>query len=53
MTEERKKYLESLADDFCIDESVVFMCADMLGEGEDYDGLISALEDYEEDDLFD
>jgi hypothetical protein len=43
----RKEYLLSLAEDFGIDKSVVFTIASMLGETEDFDGLISSLEDYE------
>jgi hypothetical protein len=43
----RKDYLESLSDDYGVDESVVFALADMLGSNEDFDGLVSELEDYE------
>jgi hypothetical protein len=43
----RKEYLLSLAEDFGIDKSAVFTIASMLGETEDFDGLISSLEDYE------
>ena len=46
---ERKEYLNGLAEDFGIDPDVVYMMADLLGPSEDYDGLISALEDYSED----
>jgi hypothetical protein len=45
----RKEYLTGLAEDFGIDPGIVFMMADLLGPSEDYDGLISALEDYSED----
>ncbi|NBS69266.1 RNA polymerase [bacterium] len=41
--ENRRAYLESLAEDFPAD--VVFALADILGPGEDFDGLITALED--------
>ena len=45
--ESRKEYLVSLADDFGMDRQTVFFIADMLGENEDFDGLITSLEDYE------
>jgi hypothetical protein len=44
----RKDYLESLAADFCIDLTMVFALADLLGENEDFDGLVTNLEDYGE-----
>lgn len=43
----RKEYLDNLADDFGIDNGTVYALADVLGESEDFDGLVSALEDYE------
>lgn len=46
---DRKEYLNGLAEDFGIDPGIVYMMADLLGPPEDYDGLISALEDYSED----
>lgn len=45
----RVDYLKSLAEDYCVDDSVVFALASMLGRNEDFDGLVSALEDYERD----
>jgi len=42
----RKEYLSSLADNFGIEEHIVFELADMLSENEDFDGLITGLEDY-------
>ena len=42
----RRDYLESLADDFGIDPSVVFMLAGLLGAEEDFDALVTELEDY-------
>ena len=42
----RKNYLESLADDFGIEKGIVFELADLLGPSEDFDGLITAVEDY-------
>lgn len=45
----RRDYLNSLAEDFGIDKSTVYMLASMLGESEDFDGLIVALEDAAEE----
>ena len=42
----RYDYLKSLADDYDIPYMIVKEAADMLGEDEDFDGLISSLEDY-------
>ena len=47
MTKDRRQYLEELAIDYSVPREIVFAVADMLGPNEDYDGLISALEDYE------
>lgn len=49
--ENRKEYLESLAEDYGIDYGTVAMLASMLGASEDFDGLISTLEDYEDFDF--
>jgi hypothetical protein len=43
--ESRRDYLESLADEFGIDPIVVFTLASMLGPSEDFDGLVTSLED--------
>lgn len=45
MTQERENYLIEVANDFGIDENIVFSLAEVLGEDEDYDGLIMTLED--------
>jgi glycosidase len=45
---DRDEYLHSLAKDHGIPYEDVKMVADMLGESEDFDALVSALEDYEE-----
>ena len=45
--ENRKEYLTAMAEEFGVDEETVFLLADMLGKDEDFDGLISMLEDYE------
>lgn len=42
----RKEYLKSLAEDYDMDYEDVEMLATTLGESEDFDGLVSALEDY-------
>lgn len=44
----RREYLESLAEDFGIEVSTVFMMAQLLGSNEDFDGLVTSLEDYAE-----
>ena len=45
---DREDYLNSLADDRGIDRITIGMIADMLGESEDFDGLITALDDFED-----
>jgi hypothetical protein len=42
---DRADYLNNLADDFGIDFEVVSATAELLGEEEDFDGLVSMLED--------
>jgi hypothetical protein len=44
--ESRKEYLLDLADNMGLDPSIVFALADMLGSNEDFDGLVTSLEDY-------
>lgn len=41
----RAEYLQSLADDFGVDINTVKNLADMLGAEEDFDGLVSQVED--------
>jgi len=43
---DRKDYLKSLAEDFDMDYKDVVMLATTLGESEDFDALITSLEDY-------
>lgn len=43
----RDDYLKSLSEDYGVPLDVVYMLADTLGESEDFDGLITALEDTE------
>ena len=49
----RKEYLIGVAEDFGIRRADVFAIADLLGESEDYDGLLSMLADYSDDLDFD
>lgn len=41
----RRDYLENLAEDMGIEADTVFALASMLGSSEDFDGLVTALED--------
>lgn len=41
----RKQYLECLAEDNGIDLETVIACAELLGPEEDFDGLVSTLQD--------
>ena len=45
MSNERMEYLESLAEDFGADLEDVLAIAELLGESEDQDGLLTTLED--------
>jgi hypothetical protein len=42
---DREDYLQSLADDYGIDEETVSIMADVLGPNEDFDELVTMLED--------
>ena len=42
---DRADYLDTIADDRGLDPFLVGMMADILGDSEDLDGLISGLED--------
>lgn len=42
----RRAYLEELADDLGVDLSIVHALADLLGPNEDFDGLVTSLEDF-------
>jgi len=50
--EDREDYLEQLAADYDVDLEVVLTIASLLGEEEDFDGLITFLEDLESEGLF-
>lgn len=43
--ENKKDYLESLSDEYCIPLYVIEALSDILGPSEDFDGLINELED--------
>lgn len=49
----RKEYLDSLAEDYGIDVEAVYALAEVLGEDEDFDGLLSELSDLEWLGMFD
>lgn len=44
----RKDYLKCLSEDYGVDLHAVYALADILSQEEDFDGLISQLEDMEE-----
>ena len=44
----RKDYLRCLAEDMGIDPVTVYSLANMLGSDEDFDGLVTALEDIQQ-----
>jgi hypothetical protein len=43
---DRQDYLDDLADNMGLDRSIVSALADMLGENEDFDGLVTSLQDF-------
>jgi len=53
MTQNREEYLQQVANDYGVNLYVVSSLAEILGENEDYDGLISAMDDYCDLDLGD
>lgn len=44
----RKEYLGSLGEDFGVPVDIVYMLASLYGPTEDFDGLVTAVEDYAE-----
>lgn len=48
----RRAYLEDLADSTGLPVDAVLALADLLGPDEDFDGLVTACEDAEHQDLF-
>ena len=49
----RKDYLQSLAADYCVPASVVFTLASVLGLSEDFDGLVTEIQDAADSSDFD
>lgn len=45
MTQSREDYLKGVSKEYGIDPYIVSSIAEILGEDEDYDGLITTLED--------
>ena len=45
---DRDDYLQCMSDDYGVPIETVYSLADVLGESEDFDGLVSALEDAED-----
>ena len=43
---DRQDYLDSVAEDFRMDQFIVNSVAEVLGEYEDFDGLISLIDDF-------
>lgn len=46
--ESRKEYLNDLADEYGVSMETVYSLASILGKGEDFDGLLTALQVAEE-----
>ena len=42
----RAEYLRTLSEEYGVEESVVISLASILGPDEDFDGLVTSLEDY-------
>lgn len=43
----RKEYLQDLSEQYNVPLEVVYQTAQLLGKSEDFDGLVSAMEDAE------
>jgi len=43
--ETRNDYIDELAEEYGVDSDIASVMADILGEDEDFDGLVCALED--------
>ena len=44
----RQDYLKNLSDDYSVDLDIVQSIADLLDENEDFDGLVTQLQDYQQ-----
>ena len=42
----REDYLRSMADDYGVPPTVVFEVAGLLGQNEDFDGLVTSMDDF-------
>ena len=42
----REDYLRNMADDYGVPPTVVFEVAGLLGESEDFDGLVTSMDDF-------
>jgi len=49
--ENRTDYLNCLAEDYGVDKQTVYTMASILGSSEDFDGLVTNLEDMEFEDF--
>ena len=49
--ENRKDYLNNLADEYGVDVQTVYHLARVLGSSEDFDGLVSAVEDHADSEM--
>jgi hypothetical protein len=49
--ESRRDYLTQLAEDYGVDIDTVLMMASMLGPNEDFDGLVTHIEDIAEESM--
>lgn len=45
MVQGRDEFIKELAGSYGIDDEILYALADLLGESEDQDGLITAVED--------
>ena len=48
----RNDYLNCMSEDYGVDVEAVRVLAEVLGPNEDFDGLVVALEDIEDENLF-
>ena len=44
----RRHYIRSIAEEYAVDEEFVFNLATVMGPNEDFDGLITEIQDYAE-----
>jgi hypothetical protein len=45
--ENRRDYLNSLAEEYRVPLEIVYAAADLLGPNEDFDGLVTTIQDYQ------